>query len=41
MTIVIEGKTNRAAIYKEGVEFKKQRESLEDSMEDLPPEGFM
>jgi len=39
--IVIEGKTNKAAIFKEGVKFKKPVESLEDSIDDLPPEGFM
>ena len=41
LTIIIEGKSNKAAIFKEGYRLKKNRESLEDSMEDLPPEGFM
>ncbi|WP_299526131.1 PEP/pyruvate-binding domain-containing protein [uncultured Lutibacter sp.] len=41
LTVVIEGKSNKAAIFKEGYKLVKNRESLEDSMEDLPPEGFM
>lgn len=38
LTIVIEGKTNRAAIFKEGYAYKRY---ADDEMEDLPPEGFM
>ncbi|MFK5957531.1 MAG: PEP/pyruvate-binding domain-containing protein [Lutibacter sp.] len=41
LTIVIEGKSNKAAIFKKDYKFLENRESLEDSMEDLPPEGFM
>ncbi|WP_456378975.1 PEP/pyruvate-binding domain-containing protein [Lutibacter sp.] len=41
LTIIIEGKNNKAAIFKEGYKFKNINDSLEDSMEDLPPEGFM
>ena len=41
LTIMIEGKSNRAAIYKKDFNLKKYRDSLEDSLENLPPEGFM
>jgi len=41
ITIVIEGKSNKAAIFKKGYKLVKNSESLEDSMEDLPPGGFM
>jgi hypothetical protein len=38
LTIVIEGKTNRAAIFKEGFVLNKYSD---DEMEELPPGGFM
>ncbi|MFH6767538.1 PEP/pyruvate-binding domain-containing protein [Gaetbulibacter aquiaggeris] len=41
LTIIIEGKSNRAAIYKAGFKINNNLESLENSMNDLPPEGFM
>ena len=41
LTIVIEGKSNKAAIFKKGFKLNKNKDSLEDSMEDLPPDGFM
>ncbi len=41
LTIIIEGKSNKAAIYKAEFNFNKHQESLENSIEDLPPEGFM
>jgi len=39
--IIIEGKSNKAAIYKEGIKPKKEEESLEQLIDDLPPDGFM
>ena len=41
LTIIIEGKSNRAAIYKAGFKINNNLESLENSIDDLPPEGFM
>ncbi|WP_372793609.1 PEP/pyruvate-binding domain-containing protein [Lutibacter sp.] len=41
LTIIIEGKSNKAAIFKKGYKLIKNRESFEDSKEDLPPDGFM
>tara|TARA_R110000868_G_scaffold28686_10_gene107341 strand:+ start:2363 stop:5395 length:3033 start_codon:yes stop_codon:yes gene_type:complete len=41
LTIIIEGKNNKAAIYKSGFKIIKHQESLENSINDLPPEGFM
>jgi hypothetical protein len=41
LTIIIEGKSNKAAIYKSGIKIIKHQESLENSINDLPPEGFM
>jgi hypothetical protein len=41
LTIIIEGKSNRAAIYKAGFKINNNLESLENSISDLPPEGFM
>jgi len=41
LTIVIEGKKNRAAIFKEGFVNERPKESLEESVDDLPPDGFM
>jgi len=41
LSVIIEGKTNRAAIFKEGFKINFMQEKLENSVEDLPPEGFM
>ena len=41
LTIVIEGKTNNAAIFKEGYVNKDNLRSLEEQIDDLPPDGFM
>ena len=41
LTVIIEGKSNKAAIFKEGIEIKKFHNSSEKLNEDLPPEGFM
>ncbi len=41
ITIIIEGKTNKAAIFKKGYKLDNNNEALEDSKEDLPPDGFM
>ncbi len=41
LTIIIEGKSNKAAIYKAGFKINNHLESLENSINDLPPEGFM
>ncbi len=41
LTIIIEGKSNKAAIYKAGFKLNNQEESIETSVNDLPPEGFM
>lgn len=41
LTIIIEGKSNKAAIFKSGFKIIKHQESLENSIDDLPPEGFM
>ena len=41
LTIIIEGKSNKAAIYKSGIKINKHQESLEESINDLPPGGFM
>ncbi|MDH3381803.1 MAG: hypothetical protein OEL54_03815, partial [Flavobacteriaceae bacterium] len=38
LTIVIEGKTNRAAIFKEGFVLNKYSDN---EMDELPPDGFM
>lgn len=39
--VIIEGKSNKAAIYKEGIKPKKKEVSLEELIDDLPPDGFM
>ncbi|WP_111707103.1 PEP/pyruvate-binding domain-containing protein [Lutibacter citreus] len=39
--VIIEGKSNKAAIYKEGLKPKKKEVSLEQLIDDLPPDGFM
>lgn len=41
ITIIIEGKSNKAAIFKKGFKLKKYKTPLEDSIDELPPEGFM
>jgi hypothetical protein len=41
LTIVIEGKSNKAAIFKKGYKISKSNDKLENSVDDLPPEGFM
>ncbi|MFD0834591.1 PEP/pyruvate-binding domain-containing protein [Mariniflexile aquimaris] len=41
LTIIIEGKSNKAAIYKAGFKINNHLESLENSINDFPPEGFM
>lgn len=41
LTIIIEGKSNRAAIYKAGFKINNNLEHFENSINDLPPEGFM
>ncbi|WP_445954853.1 PEP/pyruvate-binding domain-containing protein [Yeosuana sp.] len=41
LTIIIEGKSNKAAIYKAGFKINNHQELFENSINDLPPEGFM
>jgi CheY-like chemotaxis protein len=41
LNVIIEGKTNRAAIFKEGYKIKNPQNSLENSIDKLPPQGFM
>ena len=41
LTILVDGKVNRAAIYKSGIEIKKHKDTLEESIDELPPDGFM
>jgi hypothetical protein len=41
LSVIIEGKSNKAVIYKEGIHPKKIEDSLEELIDDLPPEGFM
>lgn len=38
LSVIIEGKSNRAAIFKEGINPKK---TIENGIEEKPPEGFM
>jgi hypothetical protein len=40
LSVIIEGKNNKAAIFKEGYKIDKSN-STEDSVEELPPDGFM
>lgn len=40
LTVIIEGKNNRAAIFKEGFSMEDEI-SLQDSMDEMPPMGFM
>jgi hypothetical protein len=41
LTVIIEGKSNKAAIFKEGFKFNNLQNGSEKSSEDTPPEGFM
>jgi len=41
LTAIIEGKYNKAAIFKEGFSAKETSIKMEDSIEELPPDGFM
>lgn len=41
LTVIIEGKNNKAAIYKENFDWKKTDNKEEDLIDDLPPGGFM
>ncbi|NLP57186.1 PEP/pyruvate-binding domain-containing protein [Lutibacter sp. B1] len=41
LTVIIEGKSNKAAIFKEGFKQLNGMEQLEDLIDELPPEGFM
>ena len=41
LTVIIEGKYNKAAIFKEGLPVQETSTIMEDSIEELPPDGFM
>ena len=41
LEIIIEGKRNKAVIYKEGYPESKSDSLLNASLDELPPEGFM
>jgi len=41
LSVIIEGKTNRAVIFKEKYKPKTPQELLESTIDDLPPDGFM
>ncbi len=41
LNIIIEGKSNKAAIFKESYTKPDNKNKLEASMDDLPPDGFM
>ncbi|GGK39206.1 MULTISPECIES: PEP/pyruvate-binding domain-containing protein [Flavobacteriaceae] len=41
LTAIIEGKYNKAAIFKEGFSAQETSVKIEDSIEELPPDGFM
>ena len=41
LTVRIDGKLNKAAIFKEGIQLAIESESLEEDIIDLPPDGFM
>ncbi len=41
LTVIIEGKSNKAAIFKEGFVLNKSQNSLKKLNDDEPPEGFM
>jgi len=41
LKVIIEGKTNKAAIFKENYVFKNLEKELNITEEELPPQGFM
>tara|TARA_R110001592_G_scaffold168948_2_gene405305 strand:- start:6603 stop:8987 length:2385 start_codon:yes stop_codon:yes gene_type:complete len=41
LTVIIDGENNKAAIFKEGISLGKSNLNLEDSLDELPPEGFI
>ena len=41
LNVIIEGKSNKAAIFKEGFKPENISESTENSIDDVPPAGFM
>ncbi len=41
LTAIIEGKYNKAAIFKEVYKIQDTTVKVEDSIEELPPDGFM
>ena len=41
LTILVDGKSNKAVIYKEGFVLKDNEDSIEESIDQLPPDGFM
>ena len=41
LTIRIDGKLNKAAIFKEGIDLNIEDEPIEESIDELPPDGFM
>lgn len=41
LIILVDGKLNRAAIFKEGIQPINHKDSLEESIDELPPDGFM
>ena len=41
LTVIIEGRSNKAAIFKEGYKFVDNSNEMEISEDELPPEGFM
>jgi len=41
LKIIIEGKSNKAVIYKDSFKHNNDQNSMENSLEELPPEGFM
>ncbi|WP_117881487.1 PEP/pyruvate-binding domain-containing protein [Aureibaculum luteum] len=41
LSVIIEGKNNKAAIFKSGYHIDKDVSELDISIDDLPPEGFM
>ncbi|WP_218597861.1 PEP/pyruvate-binding domain-containing protein [Polaribacter sp. NJDZ03] len=41
LTVIIDGKNNKAVIFKEGISLENSTSNKEESFEELPPEGFM
>ncbi|MFD0761563.1 PEP/pyruvate-binding domain-containing protein [Lutibacter aestuarii] len=41
LTILVDGKSNKAVIYKEGFVLKENEDIIEESIDLLPPDGFM